>query len=153
MSDEYPAETSDAFRRYAELDARLAAAREGRADDDAVLEEMAGVWEELSRAEQEWFEYQGFRRTAAQRGDNVDRKLEQLWKGADARARARACLEDYGRSPSEREPERVRLAALRLCEGSVELLVELVKTAKQDYRGIVTRAERPAEEYWAWIRQ
>jgi hypothetical protein len=152
-----PGEKSPAFMRYLELDAALEAWRQARSGDsaekDALLGEMEEVWSTLSVDEQEWLEYQSFRRTAAARGDNVERKLEQLWKPPADRERARRTLEGYGQGENEPEVERARLAILKLCDGNLDRMADLVNEAKRDYRSVVARAERPAEEYWAWIRE
>jgi hypothetical protein len=151
MGDEYPGETSPAVRRYAELDDGLAALRRDGADDHAVLDEMDGAWNDLTADEQEWFEYRSFRRAAAEHGDNVERKLAQLFKVPQERDRARRALDGYGRD--EPESERVRLAVLKLSVGHRGRIAELVESARKAYRDVVARAEHPAAEYWEWLRK
>jgi hypothetical protein len=47
----------------------------------------------------------------------------------------------YGTEPHERERERVQLAIIALSRGSEEKLLELVQTAKTDYRDVLSWAE------------
>jgi hypothetical protein len=50
-------------------------------------------------------------------------------------------LDLYGTEPYERERERVQLAIVLLSQGTESKLVELVQTAKIDYRDILCWAE------------
>ena len=52
-----------------------------------------------------------------------------------------ALLDLYGTEPHEREKERVQLAVIALSQGSEEKLLELVQTAKTDYRDILAWVE------------
>lgn len=52
-------------------------------------------------------------------------------------------LSEYGAESWQREPQRVRLAALKLAAGSVERLRYQVETAKCDYRDVLAPAEYP----------
>jgi hypothetical protein len=178
VSDEYPDAKSAAFERYLQLDNALKACRTTEAGDEAsILGTMATVWEQLSTAEQEWLEYHTFLKSAArQYGDNVPRLVARLWPDAGSRDRAQEMLVQYGSREEEREPERVRLAILKLSIGSLERLGALIDEAKRDYRDVVLRAEHPAEyaaerggqaageendagrraqdmqQYWQWLR-
>ncbi len=46
-------------------------------------------------------------------------------------------LDLYGVEPHERERERVQLALVTLSDGNVELLLDLVRCARQDYRDVL----------------
>lgn len=46
-------------------------------------------------------------------------------------------LDEYGKQPHEMDRERVQLAAIRLSEGNIDRLLQLVADAKQDYRDIL----------------
>jgi hypothetical protein len=81
---------------------------------------------------------------------DVARKLEALWPDSPARRQALVELERYGHEAHEREPERVRLAILKLCEGELKRVVELVVAAKRDYRDVLMSAEYPAEGQALW---
>ena len=48
-----------------------------------------------------------------------------------------AILDLYGTEPYERERERVQLAIVELSGGSKDKLLELVQTAKTDYRDVL----------------
>ena len=61
----------------------------------------------------------------------------------EVRAAVVLLLERYGVESYEREPERVRLAALKLAGGDVEALHRHVETAKTDYRDVLAAAEYP----------
>ena len=82
--------------------------------------------------------------------DHVARKLAALWPEAADRQRAHDLLEGYGTEPYEREAPRVRLAVLKLCEGRLEKLPELIAAAKTDYRDVLMWAESPGEGQALW---
>ena len=52
-------------------------------------------------------------------------------------------LEEYGSDEWNREPERVRLAALKLSNGKIALLRRAIESAKNDYRDTIAPAEYP----------
>jgi hypothetical protein len=54
-----------------------------------------------------------------------------------------AMLDEYGTETWQREPHRVRLAALKLAAGSIERLRYQVEGAKRDYRDVLAPAEYP----------
>ena len=56
---------------------------------------------------------------------------------------ARAVLAAYGTKDWHREPERVRVAGLKLAGGSLERLRRAMATADQDYRDVLAAAEYP----------
>jgi len=68
--------------------------------------------------------------------DDVRRKARVLF--GDAADEALRALDDV---PSSFEPERVRLAALRLSEGRMDKLRQLVETATRDGRDVLSWAE------------
>jgi len=55
-----------------------------------------------------------------------------------------ALLDQYGAEAWQREPDRVRLAALKLAAGSFEQLRYQVESAKRDYRDVLAPAEYPS---------
>ena len=63
----------------------------------------------------------------------------------EARADAASVLAQYSTQPHEREAIRVRVAALKLSEGSLDRLRELMASAKRDYRDVLAWAEYPEE--------
>lgn len=54
-----------------------------------------------------------------------------------------AMLAEYGTELWHREPARVKLAALKLADGSVEKLRRALDQAKLDYRDVIAPAEYP----------
>ena len=54
-----------------------------------------------------------------------------------------AILNEYGSEGWQRELDRVRLAALKLAAGDMEMLRRHIETAKQDYRDVLAYAEHP----------
>ena len=56
---------------------------------------------------------------------------------------ALAILAEYGPQAWHREPARVRLAALKLANGSLEGLRQAIDRAKLDYRDVLALAEYP----------
>ena len=63
---------------------------------------------------------------------------------ADARAEVFSILHEYGVEEWQREPVRVRLAVLKLANGSMERLRLEIKGAKSDYRDVLAPAEYPS---------
>ena len=55
-----------------------------------------------------------------------------------------SALKEYGTKDWHREVARVRLAILKLADGSVEGLHESIRTADQDYRDVLCYAEYPS---------
>ncbi|MBL8381014.1 MAG: hypothetical protein JNM79_24310 [Burkholderiales bacterium] len=53
------------------------------------------------------------------------------------RERARSLLADYGSRSADAEPQRVRAALLRLCQGDIARLEALLANARVDYRDIL----------------
>lgn len=147
------ADRSPALAAYLALDARLAKYRDGAADDPAaeagLLQQMETVWtQDLSREERDWLEYRSFRLSAAKRGgDNVARKLAALWPNAAQREQAHR---ELARCDEDVEVERVQLAVLKLCEGRLERVAELVGAALPDRRELLFRAEHPREAAAEW---
>ena len=54
-----------------------------------------------------------------------------------------AILAEYGTEQWHREPARVKLAALKLADGSLEKLRHAIARAKRDYRDVLGPAEYP----------
>ena len=63
----------------------------------------------------------------------------------EVRAEAASVLAQYGTQTHEREEIRVRVAALKLSDGSLSRLRELIAHAKRDHRDVLARAEYPEE--------
>jgi hypothetical protein len=63
----------------------------------------------------------------------------------DQRPAVSALLERYGTLAHEKEADRVRVAALKLSQGSLDKLTELIDHATRDYRDILAWAEYPGE--------
>ena len=61
----------------------------------------------------------------------------------DQAAQVLSLLGEYGSEDWHREPERVRLAALKLAAGSIDRLRTVLGTAKADYRDVLAAAEYP----------
>ena len=62
---------------------------------------------------------------------------------ADRVAQVMALLQQYGTERWHNEPARVRLAALKLAAGNIELLRYNIEVAKRDYRDMLAPAEYP----------
>jgi hypothetical protein len=74
----------------------------------------------------------------------VEALVHRLFGPADRDA-ATAALERYGDRPHEREPVRVRVAALKLSQGDLGRLREALDRAARDYRDVLAWAEYPEE--------
>jgi hypothetical protein len=59
---------------------------------------------------------------------------------------ALAILAEYGPERWHNEPERVRIAALKLANGNLKRLRQTIETAKCDYRDVLAPAEYPNYE-------
>jgi hypothetical protein len=70
--------------------------------------------------------------------------IARYWPDADPDEITKI-LETYGLESYEQGRNRVQLAILKLCEGQIERLPELVKMAKTDYRDVLAYAEYPDE--------
>jgi len=73
----------------------------------------------------------------------VARRVARTWPGEEDRRRVRQALESYGADKYEQEPERLRLAILKLSDGDVEKVLSITKAAKQDFRDVLLWAEYP----------
>jgi len=82
--------------------------------------------------------------------DDIAHVLGGMWPDPAERQRAEAELSRYGVEAHEREPDRVRLAILKLSSGRFERLAEMVVAAKADYRDVLMWAEYPAEGLALW---
>jgi hypothetical protein len=70
--------------------------------------------------------------------------LERLF-APDERSSALQVLESYGAATHEREPVRVRIAAIKLSAGKLSELEHVMVHARQDYRDVLAWAEFPDE--------
>jgi hypothetical protein len=57
---------------------------------------------------------------------------------------AMAALDEYGKESHECEIERVRLDVLKLANGKMDGLQQAIKSAKSDYRDVISLAEYPS---------
>jgi len=73
------------------------------------------------------------------------RKLETMFPGDFTRRRVRKILEEYGREAHEREPDRVRLAILKLAGAELRSVEKYTGYAREDYRTILAWAEYPRQ--------
>jgi hypothetical protein len=74
----------------------------------------------------------------------VEALVARLFK-PEVRAEVANVLAQYGTQAHEREEIRVRVAVLKLSEGSLDRLRELVARATRDYRDVLAWAEYPEE--------
>jgi hypothetical protein len=65
--------------------------------------------------------------------------VDRTWPSRTHRDRALAILAAYGQAAHEREPARVQLAILKLSDGVLNRIAELLSAAKQDYRSAELR--------------
>lgn len=73
----------------------------------------------------------------------LDKKIHQLSLGDPNQIIQK--LNTYGTESHEGEPERVRLAILKLCGEDLHGLDDLIEAAKRDYRDVLAWAEYPEE--------
>jgi hypothetical protein len=87
---------------------------------------------------------------AGARSLEVTRRLKQMWPDPTVRERVRSQLMTYGQERFENEPDRVRLAILKLSEGDEARIARFVRDAKTDYRDVLMWAEYPREGAALW---
>ena len=73
----------------------------------------------------------------------VEKKIDKLFP--ERKGEVAALLSEYGTEEYEREPERVRLAVLKISNGDLYKLKESIRAAKVDYRDVLAWAEYPEE--------
>jgi hypothetical protein len=56
-------------------------------------------------------------------------------------------LDEYGKQSYEREIDRVRLDILKLANGKMDELKQAIKSAKSDYRDVISMAEYPSSRW------
>lgn len=82
---------------------------------------------------------------------DVARVIRRDFPEADVAA-AEAVVLEYGREDHEPEPDRVRLAALKLAAGNIEKLRGHITVAKADFRDVILAAEFPKRaKVWVGI--
>ena len=75
----------------------------------------------------------------------LERKLQSMFPDDFTRRRVRKILLDYGRGAHEREPDRVRLAILKLAGAELRSVEKYTGYARDDYRTILAWAEYPRQ--------
>jgi hypothetical protein len=75
----------------------------------------------------------------------LERKLEAMFPEDFTRRRVRKILGGYGREAREREPDRVRLAILKLAGAALRPVEKFTGYAREDYRNILAWAEYPRQ--------
>ena len=73
----------------------------------------------------------------------LDAKLRTLFPDLAQFEEASRTLNEYGIESHEREPERVRLAILKISEGTLDSIRKHTMAAQQDYRDTLWAAEYP----------
>lgn len=73
----------------------------------------------------------------------LSQKLAVMFPNDKHKDQARKILSEYGTEPSEPEPDRVRLAILKLAGANIDCLKETTTGAKRDFRDILAWAEYP----------
>jgi len=75
----------------------------------------------------------------------LERKLKQMFSDDFIRRRVHKILLGYGGGVHEREPERVRLAILKLAGAELRSVEKYTGYAREDYRNILAWAEYPRQ--------
>lgn len=75
----------------------------------------------------------------------LDSKLKAMFADDFTRRRVWKVLQGYGRESREREPERVRLAILKLAGSELRSVEKYTGYARDDYRTILAWAEHPRQ--------
>ena len=75
----------------------------------------------------------------------VQKKLVSLFPDKNSRERVSNILMNYGLENYEREPNRVRLAVLKLGGTDISEIEKMIKCSKEDFRDILSWAEYPRQ--------
>jgi hypothetical protein len=75
----------------------------------------------------------------------LKRKLEALFPVPSERETVLSILACYGTEKHEREPDRVKIAILRLAGTEIDKIRKYTQLAKEDYRDILSWAEYPRQ--------
>lgn len=81
--------------------------------------------------------------TTQEKIEILDSKLKRLFPDRSERQKVMEILLTYGTESYEREPDRVRLAILKLSGNSLDEIKKYTQYAKQDFRDILCWAEYP----------
>jgi hypothetical protein len=71
--------------------------------------------------------------------------LAQMFPDSAVGVQAKGILERYGSSPDEPEPERVRIAILKLAGADLAAIEDCVEASKEDYEDTLLHAETPKQ--------
>ena len=82
---------------------------------------------------------------------DVVRKIKQYWPDEDTQE-ILDILNAYGTREMESGRTRVHLAILKLSEGNLSKLPELVAMAKRDYRDVIAYAEYPEQMKLGFVK-
>jgi hypothetical protein len=77
---------------------------------------------------------------------HVDRIVRRDFP-AESFSEVMAALNEYGKENYEREIERVQLDILKLANGKMDELQKAIKSAKSDYRDVISWAEYPSSRW------
>lgn len=69
--------------------------------------------------------------------EDVIRTIQEVFPNEDLQTILEV-MSEYGKQPFEIDRERVQVAAIRLSEGNVDKLLQLVSDAKRDYRDVIS---------------
>jgi len=81
---------------------------------------------------------------------DVRRKVKAYWPAPGGRLRAEELLGRDGLGPSEQERIRVQLAVLKLADGNLDRLAEMIVSAERDWRDVIASAEYPEQSRALW---
>ena len=73
------------------------------------------------------------------------RKLKIMFPDEKDRHAAIAILNEYGKEKHEQEPDRVRLAILKIADKTIDSIKQSTDLAKQDFRDTLIAAEYPRQ--------
>ena len=80
----------------------------------------------------------------------LESKLEVMFPDDFTRRRVRRILQGYGNGVHEHEPDRVRLAILKLAGAELQSVEKFTGYAREDYRDILAWTEYPRQSrQWA----
>lgn len=75
----------------------------------------------------------------------LQRKIRNGFEDAKQREKAIAVLNEYGKESHEQEPDRVRLAILKISGNDLTRIEKNTQYAKQDFRDTLVAAEYPGQ--------
>ncbi len=85
--------------------------------------------------------------------EDLRKVLSNAFPDEDRRSQAEALLAKFGMESYHREVPRVRAAAVKLAQGDIGMLQQIIATACTDYRDVLAMAEYPRQFHTVGLKE